>query len=785
MLFSLNWLGDYVELPDRADLVDRLTRAGSEVERVVEQGTDFERVIVARVDALRPHPNATKLQLASVSTGGAPVDVVTGATNLKVGDLVPLAVTGARLGDRRIESQTLRGIRSEGMLCSAIELGVGEDASGILILDPGPAPGQDVRTLFAPDTVLELEIKSNRPDLLCHLGIAREIGALFQLPLRSPVSEPAAAAPPAALVRLESPSACRRFVARRLDGIKVAPSPPWMQARLRATGVRPISNIVDITNYVMLELGQPMHAFDRRRLAGGALLVRNARAGETLACLDGKTRQLRAEDIVVADSAEPQALAGIIGGADSSVGPETEEIVLEAATWEPRRVRASSRALGLRTEASSRFEKGLSPALSLPAIERASDLILKLAGGRIAGQTDIYPGHLVSVPIQLTSERIERVLGVTVPLHDAASILGRLGFGVQASANRLTATAPDFRLDCNIPEDLIEEIGRVRGYERVPSTLPGNRLEVRDLYERHDVDDVAREALVGEGFDEAVTNSLVSAVGRAKISLAAAPAGLARLRNPMVENRNALRASLLPGLLETLAFNARLDQPAARLFELGTVFWAGQGRVEERRSLAIALHSPGNGEAALASLRDVQQALAVLADRVSMSKIAFAPGKAPGFHPGRTAEISDDGTLVGVVGEVHPSVLAAVGLTGRAVVAEVLFDDFVQSGRPVPESRALPRFPGVRRDLTVIVRAHTAASQLTQVMERLGGYTLREISMLSEYQGAQVGSGGRSLSFRLQFQADDRTLTGEEVSASYERIVEGLKREFDAEVRIS
>ncbi len=782
MRYSLAWLKDYVEIPDRQQLIDRLTRAGNEVERVVDQGGDFEGIIVARVEALRPHPNADKLQLALLSTGGTAVEVVTGATNLAVGDSVPLAVTGARLKDRRIERQVFRGIPSEGMLCSAIELGVGEDAAGILILDPGAVPGEDVRKLFPTDTILEIEIKSNRPDLLCHVGIAREISALVRVPLRPPSASATTALPSEPLVRLEYARACRRFVARRFTGIRVSPSPVWLQARLRAAGVRPISNVVDITNYVMLELGQPMHAFDQRGL-DGALVVRQARPGETLSCLDGKTRDLRPEDIVVADGSRARALAGIIGGTDTAVGAATTDIVLEAATWEPRQIRASSRMHGVRTEASSRFEKGLSPAISAPAIERATALIAELAGGRPVGHNDVYPDPLVPVSLELNAARIDRVLGVAIPLEEAAAILERLAFAVRLTSDQLTATPPDFRLDCTIPEDLVEEIGRIYGYDRVPSTLPGQRMPVRDLYQRQDVDEIARDLLVGLAFDEALTNSLVSEKTTADIRLPAAPAARARLRNPMVENRDALRASLLPGLLEALALNARQDQPGARLLELGTVFWKGEEAVHEPRVLGIGVHVAGGAEPALAGLREVQQALAVLRDRVGLPPLTFLQGKGPGWHPGRTAEIHDENGLVGMVGEVHPSVLVALGLPGRAVAAEVLFDRFVDFGRRTPTARPLPRFPGIRRDITVVIRGQIAASELVQVMQRLGGYTLREISMLNEYQGSQVGAGARSLSFRLQFQAGDRTLTSEEVSATYQRIVDGLKQEFDAEVR--
>ena len=794
MLISLNWLKEYVDIPvEVKTLADRLTLAGNEVERVIEQDVDFENVVVAQVQGLRPLPGSTKNQLATVTTGQAITEVVTGAWNLKVGDRVPYALPGSRLKDRRIDTKTFLGVQSAGMLCSPIELGLGEDAAGIMILDPSAPLGSDLRTLYPRDTILELEIKSNRPDLLCHLGVAREVGAIFTLPLRVPSVPKLKTTNAAELVRIEAPDGCRRFNGQLMTGITVAASPAWMQARLRAAGVRPISNIVDITNYVMLESGQPMHAFDYRRLKDGRIVVRRARDGEEIACLDGKTRRLTPNDMVVADSERAQGIAGIIGGAESAVQSGTTDILLEAATWEPRSVRRTARLLGLRTEASSRFEKGLSPELSLPAIERAAALVAKLAGGTATKSTDVYPGPLKPITIELDADRIDRVLGVRVELAEAGSILERLGFTVERKDRVLRVRPPVFRLDCSIPEDLVEEVGRIYGYDRVPSTLPGTRTPVRDLYVRADADETAREVLAGHQLDEAVTSSLVSGRATPAIGMPMAAASLIRVKNPMAENRDALRRSLLPGLLEALAFNARQDQGGARLFELGSIFWKAEGdAVEQPQVLALAAHVPSGGaEAAAAELRAIQATLATVRDRFALPTTDFRqaefrslePGRFAGFHPGRTGEILDGGEPIGIVGEVHPEVATRVGLPGRAVVAEVLFDRFTAGGKQTPQARPLPRFPGVRRDLTVVIQGKIAGQEVVQVIREEGGYTLREISMVSEYQGPQLGAAARSLSFRLQYQADDRTLTNEEVLASQQRIIERLKQRFGAEVR--
>src|SRR5438552_2287446 len=736
MLISLNWLREYVDVPAEVNtLANRLTLAGNEVERIVEQDVDFEKVVVAEVQALRPLPGSTKNQLATVTTGPAVTEVVTGAWNLKVGDRVPYALPGSRLKDRRIDTKTFLGVQSAGMLCSAIELGLGEDAAGIMVLDPSAPLGMDLRTLYPRDTILQLEIKSNRPDLLCHLGIAREVGAIFSLPLRAPGLPTVRASDAPELLRLDAPDGCRRFNGRLMTGVTVAASPAWMQARLRAAGVRPISNIVDITNYVMLESGQPMHAFDYQRLKDGRIVVRRARDAEEIACLDGKTRRLTSADMGVADTERAQGVGGIIGGAESAVQDGTTDVFLEAATWEPRSIRRTSRMLGLRTEASSRFEKGLSPALSLPAVERAAALVAELAGGTATASTDVYPGPLKPITIEVDADRIERVLGVKVELGDAAAILERLRFTVQGTAGRLRVQPPEFRLDCSIPEDLVEEVGRMYGYDRIPSTLPGARTPVRDLYERRDADETTRELLAGRELDEAVTSSIVSAGETPEIALPMAARSLVRIKNPMAENRDGLRRSLLPGLLEALAVNARQDQGGARLFELGSVFWKTTANaVDELQVLALASHVPAGGAgAAAAELRSVQATLATVRDRFVIPSTDFKqadfpgsdPGKYAGFHPGRTGEILDEGEPIGIVGEVHPEVLHKIGLPGRAVVAEVLFERFTGGGHRTPQARPLPRSPGVRRDLTAVLRGQTAGGEVLQVIRQRGGDRVR------------------------------------------------------------
>jgi len=790
MIISLSWLKEYVDVPeDMTAVSERLTLSGTEVEQIVTQRANFEGVVVAEVVALRPHPKAHKLLLATVDAGAKQIEVVTGATNLAVGDRVPYAQTGSRLGGQRIDAKTFMEFRSEGMLCSAMELGLGDDAAGILVLDQGSQLGTDLRELYPPDAILHLEVKSNRPDLLAHLGIAREIATLFQLPLRRPSIRDGVQGRLASLVTIEAPEGCRRFVARLVSGVRIGPSPGWMQARLRAVGIRPISNVVDVTNYVMLESGQPMHAFDHSLLTQGQLVVRRARRGEQLECLDGKIHILSSEAMVVADPERAQAIAGIIGGSATSVTVRTRDVLLEAATWEPRRVRATARALGLRTEASLRFEKGLSPALSLPAVDRATTLLMELAGGTPSSAADVYPDPLRRAPIRISADRLNRVLGVNVPTAQTKDILEHLEFKVDLDEEWLTVTPPDFRMDCALPEDVVEEVGRMYGYGRIPSTLPGARHPVSDIFTAQDADERVREVLAGLGFDEAVTYPITDGRHATDVRLPIAASSPALIQNPIAEDRDALRVSLVPGLLHALALSARLDQPAAALFELGTGFWPGNAAtspIQEVRLLAIAIHIPVAASAnAPADLRRVEAAVRLIGERVGGRVIEVRQSQGKGFHPGRTAAIVAGGEDIGMAGEVHPAVLAGFDLAGRAIGAEIVLNGLIGDGSHTPKEAPLPRFPGVRRDLTLLIRGKIAGGDVLQVIRQQGGYTLRDISMVSEYQGPQLEVGARSLSFRLHFQADDRTLTNDQVAATQQRIIDGLRKRFgaDAEVR--
>ena len=602
MKFSLRWLRDYATLDAPvATIVKTLVDTGTEVGAVELGG---EGLLVARITSVRPVPGSSHLQFADLDLGGkvpaslesfsvmpGTVRVLTGAPNVKPGDLVPYAPPGSRPPaiDERLGVKTIRGHKSPGMLCSALELGVGEDADGILILDEG-IPGQGLGEVLALDTVLDLDVTTNRPDCLCHVGIARELAAALGEGLNEPPSSvpeeflSATSADLRAQVRIEDPDGCPRFAARVIEGVAVGPSPGWLRHRLRAVGLRPINNVVDITNFVLHELGQPLHAFDLDRFAeAGAtkpadVIVRRAAAGEHVVDLLGIDRELSPDDLVVCAGATPASIAGIIGGSTTAVTDATRTVLLEAANWDGPTIRATSKRLGLRTDASTVFEKGVSDRLPPIALDRAAALIAELSGGHVlSGTIDQWPQPLPELgPISLTARFTGDLLGIPIDATEIATTLARLGFAVEQDGATLTVMPPYFRRDVSIPEDLVEEVGRMIGYSRVPSTLPGRRVEVSRTASPPPLDDEIRDVCVGAGFDEAITFSFVGPLDAKLLP------GLGRdrtplpLRNPLSDEWSLLRTSQLPRLCAALASNLNRGTDDVMLFELGRVFWEGE-----------------------------------------------------------------------------------------------------------------------------------------------------------------------------------------------------------------
>ncbi len=786
MVISMDWLKEYIDLPgDAAFIAERLTRIGIEVERIVTLGGGFEGVVVGEIQALQRHPELERLWVARIATGnGQPHQVVTGAENISVGDRVPMAPVGARLADgRRLEMKAFKGVRSEGMICSARELGLGEEASGILVLDRQAPLGADLSQLYPRDTLLECEVPAARPDCLSHVGIARELAAATERTVRLPemTLDPAAVGPPITGVPVDilDASLCRRYIARVVRNVRVGPSPQWLQRRLRAVGLRPINNVVDATNFVLMELGQPLHAFDLDRLSGPRIEVRPAPRGQ-LRTLDGEERPLLAGMLVIADAERPVALAGVIGGVDTAVTEATRNVLLESATFEGPNIRATSRVLGLRTEASIRFEKQLSPALAHAGAERACRLLQQVTGGEVGeGSVDAYPRPFVPRAVVLEEARLHRILGSEVTLGEGGEILKRLEFTVRLDAHRLEAEAPAVRLDINIPEDLVEEIGRIRGYDRIRGTLPGRRTPVRDFYVAQDFEEQVKAFLTGAGFDEVMTYPFTARRATLDIGIPGHRQRMLEIVKPVSADWDALRTSLLPGLLRTAVLNARVDVLDLSIFEVSRVFWPREeaGKQPEEPSLLALVETvpAGDGGSSKAALRHLKGVLERLRFDLARQAITFEAAACPGFHPARCALVREGQETLGVMGEVSPEVLERAGLSGRAVAAEVELRRFAGDATAQPQAVPVSRFPAVVRDLAVIVAATTPSADLTQVMRQGGGYTLTEVQVLDEYEGPQVGSGRKSLHFRLTFQARDRTLTHEEVRAALTQIDARLK----------
>jgi phenylalanyl-tRNA synthetase beta chain len=779
---SLEWLLEYIELPEPAEqLAELLTLSGTEVERIIDMGVGWEGVVVARITAAELARGSDHLKVAQLEVGEKQAQVVSGAPNIRVGDLVALAPPGTRLPNgMEIGERKFMGELSQGMMLSPIELGLSSEADGLLVLGTDGPTGVPLTELLPTDRVLVIEVTTNRPDLLCHLGIARELSALLRRSVRPPQGSPVEGGGPETIaVEIADPDLCARYSARCLDGVTVGPSPAWLQRRLRAVGQRPISNVVDAANYVMLESGQPLHAFDRDRLDGG-IVVRKARAGESIECLDGVTRQLGAEMLVIADQSRPVAIAGIIGGAESAVSAATTRVVIEAANFNGVNVRATSRRLALRTEASTRFEKQLHPELVPPASVRMAAMVQEIAGaGPASPLAEAYPEPVVNQPIRCRPGFFSDYLGAEVPEAEALDDLQRLHFDGVLADGGVVATAPSYRLDVREPVDLVEEVGRLRGYNSLPSTLPGRRVQLERILPPPDPEWAAREMALGAGYDEVIT-AFEPADAPA---LGAYPPARLRLANPMSPEESLMRTSLLGGLSRAIARNVAVGVSGARIFELGRVFWPnpGQELPDEARIIGVAIHLAAGGKpptpgAVRGALLEVKGFIEQLTGALSSAALVDEQAAVDGLHPGRGLRWLIDGKVVGCCGQLHPDLARSLDVSA-IVMGEINFDVLVASPI-VRRFTPVPRYPTVARDLAITVPELTLARDVISVISGSGGAILRSVELYDEYRGAQVPDGRKGLTLRLLFQSDDKTLTGEEVAAAEGRIQKALRSEL-------
>lgn len=810
MRVPLKWLREFVHFDvDATELARKLTLAGLEVERIDHVGSQWEKVFTAFVHGVERHPDADRLVLADVEAGEHRLTVVTGAPNIAPGQKVVLALAGARLIDgysdsgeyKTLKPGKIRGIMSEGMVCSEKELGMSDEHEGILVL-PDDAPiGQPLQE-YLGDTVLEFEITPNLAHDFSVLGVAREVGALYHKALTEPprVDLASIEASKNALISIEAPDLCPRYIGVIVEGIQVGPSPEWMARRLQQAGVRSISNIVDVTNYVMLEYGQPLHAFDFEKLHGGRIIVRRASDCEQLETLDHVARTLDTDMLVIADADRPVALAGVMGGTDTEVSDDTTTILLESANFDMKSVRRTSRLLKLRSDASVRFERGIDRNLAEPGIARALELLLEISpGARIVTQSDVYPAPAKPSTLTMRFDRIEQLLGVSFAVEDVLRVLDDLGFQPNIDGDELTVTIPTFRQDVSIPEDIVEEVGRVLGYDLVPATLPVGRTVAVVRDPSYLLQTKLRQSLTASGASEAVTyitasGSMLSTFGTddglVGVSTPQPIDSLLKLVNPLNAERPYLRNTLIPALLETAVANLR-HQRGVRLFEIARVYLpAGRNELpDEIQTLGIVLAGQRDPLDRFASsdaldFFDLKGIVDEALRQVSISDVTYEPQVAPGFHPGRTAQLLAGDRKIGLIGELHPEAARQFGFEDiRVIAGEVDVDALVELSKRQHASISPPKFLPVEQDLAVVVSESTPASHVEAALKNGAGPLLTGITLFDVFRGPQIGEENKSLAYRLTFTSPGRALTDADLVKVRGKIERVLKQQVRGRLR--
>ncbi len=810
MQVSYNWLKEYVDIDlPPADLAEVMTRAGVAVEHVIPTNKGVENVVAALVVEKGPHPNSDHLHLCQVSTDGVNrIQVVCGAPNVAAGQKVPFALVGAKLpGGICIETANLRGVDSNGMICSAKELGIEPDQippeqrDGILVLPEDTVLGTPItEVLGLEDYILELDLTPNRSDCLSVLNIAREIGALLHKPVHVP--QPVYTSDEADVntmltAQIEAPDLCHRYAGKMIRGVKIQPSPFWMQHRLQCAGMRPINNIVDVTNYVMLEYGQPLHAFDYHELAGHRIDVRRARPEEEIVTLDGQKRKLNDEMLLICDGARAVAVAGVMGGENTEVTDATTDVFIEAAYFHPVSVRRTSMKLGLHSEASIRFEKSVNMETVLTAAERAAQLMQQTGGGTVVGgAVDVYPTKHAPAQITLPLAKVNALLGTQIRDAEIKEILERLNFPIlQDTGSSITVEVPGYRPDCSIPEDLVEEVARIYGYDEIPQTLPEGPTSRGSLTDAQKLRDRLVDTLAGLGLHEVVTYSFINKNNDDKLAY---PAGDIRrnsipLLNPLSEEQAHMRTSIVPGLLNTILFNRNRRNEDVAIFEMGKIFLLDgpltpETLAHEKWALGIAL----KGKTPSCWIRDGREydfyylkgVVEALLAELKLPSVRFETcGDNSIYHPGRAARVYAGGRPIGVLGELHPAVADRYGFGDeRLYLAELDVDQLIEIGTAAVQVRALPKFPPATRDMAVVVPETVAACDVEEAIWQAGAELLQGVKIFDVYQGGQIMAGHKSIAFGLIFQGD-HTLTVQEVNDVYDHIFSVLEQRFDASMR--
>ena len=799
MKVPLSWLREYVDVTlSPTELANRLTMAGTEVKGVQVIGGGWENIVVGQIVAVNPHPNADRLSLATIDLGTEQPTVVCGAPNLRLGDKVAFASVGAQLIDGhsgqafRLESAKIRGVVSNGMACSEKELGISDSHEGIMIL-PAEAPIGTPLASYLGDTIFDMDITPNRPDCLCLVGIAREVAALTGQGWHLPETEYEEKALPVdgqISVEIVAPDLCPRYCASLITGIKVAESPRWLQQRLLKCGMRPINNIVDITNYVMLEYGQPLHAFDYHQIKGRKIIVRRATAGETIVSLDGVERRLAEDMLVIADEEEAVAIAGVMGGADSEVTPETTSILLESANFSPPSIHYTGRVLGLPSEACMRFERDIRPELTLPALKRATQLIVQLVGGQAAkGLVDVYPGKQEPESIPLSTSQVNQLLGVEFSLDQIVAALTSLSFECEvASASEVRVTAPYWRSDIHQAVDIIEEVARIIGYDEIPATMLAQSVPRQNPEPILSLKRKVRYSLVGYGFQEVITYSLTSLEMLNRLLPEPHPLDPMPLRvaNPMTVEQEYLRPNLRANLLAALSANRRYEDSGIRLFELGKVYLPRPKDLPGEPEMLCGLL---NGSRLGKSWHggddsfDFYDAKGVVEGLLSQLDIdaSFEEGKDESLHPVKQAAIVIGGNQLGVVGELHSKLLQAFEIPGAAYLFEINLTALLPFTVGHKMFQPISRFPTIVRDIALVVDAGVTHRRVKDIINSFP--LVKRVTVFDVYSGKQVLPGKKSLAYSVTFQSPTHTLTDGEVNQVQQQILDRLSTELGATLR--
>lgn len=807
MLVSYNWLKDYVDISDISaeELADKITKSGIEVETVEVLNQGIEGIVVGHVLECAKHPDADKLNICQVDLGEEePKQIICGAPNVAAGQKVVVAKVGAVLpGNFKIKKAKLRGEASNGMICSLQELGVEgklvakEFAEGIFVFPNDAEVGTDaLEYLNLNDKVLELSLTPNRSDALSMIGVAYEVAAILGHDVKLPtinMEETSEKASDYIKVTIDAKEDNPYYAARIVKGVKIGPSPLWMQTRLMAAGIRPINNVVDITNYILLEYGQPLHAFDYDRLGSKEIVVRKAKSGEKFVTLDDQERTLKDEHLVITNGIEPVALAGVMGGANSEVHNDTVNVLIEAAVFNGQTIRQASKDHGLRSEASTRFEKGVDPLQTKEAGDRAVVLMAELAGGEIlAGVVEANYLDYQPVKVSVTTNRINQVLGTSISTQDVAQIFTRLQFDYTEDNGEFTVIVPSRRRDIAIPEDLIEEVARLYGYDHIPTTLPIGDTTLGKLSDYQEKRRKVRQYLEGTGLFEAVTYSLTSAEKAALYQDETTEAAPIRLSMPMSEERSTLRLSLVPHLLEAIAHNNARQLDNVGLYEIGKVYLTEKEMTtelpSERENVAGAVtglwHSHlWQGEKKAVDFFVVKGIVEGLFSVLGLDeRITFEQGKKDGLHPGRTAIIKLDQEYLGFTGQVHPDQQKDLDIA-PTYIFELSLEKLLRTEVEPVKYKAIPRFPSITRDIALVVDEQIVSGDVQTVIKEAGGKLLKDVSIFDLYQGEHLEKGKKSLAFSLRYFDPEKTLTDEEVSKTHEQVLKAVEENLGATLR--